>query len=44
MLSTTQMIRRLEGMVGTSDLSSWETDFVRSLVDRLERLHDKHFA
>ncbi len=36
MLSTTQMIRRLEGMVGSKDLSNWETRFVRSVVARLE--------
>ena len=36
MLSTTQMIRRLEGMVGTTELSDWETRFVASLVAKVE--------
>ena len=36
MLSTTQMIRRLEGMTGSKDLSDWEAGFVASLVERLE--------
>ena len=34
MLSTSQMIDRLAGMVGTKDLSDWETKFVQSLIDR----------
>ena len=34
MLSTSQMIDRLAGMVGTKDLSDWETRFVQSLIDR----------
>lgn len=37
MLSTTQMIRRLEGMVGSADLNDWETGFVTTLVLQLER-------
>lgn len=37
MLSTTQMIRRLEGMVGSKDLNDWETRFVGSLVQAVER-------
>lgn len=36
MLSTTQMIRRLEGMVGTKDLTDWESQFVRRLVERAD--------
>ncbi|MBX3704013.1 MAG: hypothetical protein KF822_09585 [Steroidobacteraceae bacterium] len=60
MLSTTQMIRRLEGMLDSRDLNDWEQGFVESLVqrveagqvtsltekqiDRLQALHDKHFA
>lgn len=36
MLSTTQMIRRLEGMVGSKDLSDWETGFVESLVEKVD--------
>ena len=35
-ISTTTMIRRLEGMIGTKDLSDWEHGFVRSLVERLD--------
>ena len=34
MISTSQMIDRLAGMVGTKDLSDWETRFVQSLIDR----------
>ena len=36
MTSTTTMIRRLEGMLGTKDLSEWEQGFVETLVERLE--------
>lgn len=36
MLSTTQMIRRLEGMAGSKDLSDWESGFVESLVSKVE--------
>lgn len=36
MLSTTQMIRKLEGMLGTRDLSEWESGFVRTLVGKVE--------
>ncbi len=36
MTSTTTMIRRLEGMLGTKDLSDWEQGFVETLVERLE--------
>ncbi len=34
MLSTSQMIDRLSGMVGTNDLSEWETGFVQGLIGR----------
>jgi hypothetical protein len=34
MLSTTQMIRKLEGMVDSKDLNEWENNFVKALVDR----------
>ena len=34
MLSTSQMIDRLAAMVGTNDLSDWETRFVQSLINR----------
>jgi hypothetical protein len=34
MLSTTQMIRRLQGMVGSKDLSDWESGFVESLAEK----------
>jgi len=36
MTSTTTMIRRLEGMLGTRDLSDWEQGFVETLVAKLE--------
>lgn len=36
LVSTTTMIRRLEGMLGTKDLSDWEQGFVETLVARLE--------
>ncbi len=36
MVSTNTMIRRLEGMLGTKDLSKWEQGFVETLVERLE--------
>jgi len=36
MTSTTTMIRRLEGMLGTKDLSDWEQGFVETLVAKLE--------
>lgn len=35
-VSTTTMIRRLEGMLGTKDLSEWEQGFVETLVAKLE--------
>ena len=36
MPSTTQMIRKLEGMIGSKDLSDWESGFVESLVAKLD--------
>lgn len=36
MVSTTNMIKKLGGMLGTKDLSEWETGFVKSLHDRVE--------
>jgi hypothetical protein len=36
MTSTTTMIRRLEGMLGTRDLSDWEQGFVETLAAKLE--------
>ena len=36
MISTSQMIARLAGMIGTKDLSDWETQFVKRLVERAE--------
>ncbi len=33
LVSTTTMIKRLEGMLDTRDLSDWEKSFVRSLVE-----------
>jgi len=60
LISTATMIKRLTGMLGTSDLNEWESNFVMSLerrlnagevtkltdnqVERLEELHNKHFA
>lgn len=35
MVSTTVMIQRLEGLLGTKDLNAWETSFVRSLAQRM---------
>ena len=35
-VSTTTMIRRLEGMLGTKDLSDWEQGFVETLVEKLD--------
>lgn len=35
MVSTAQMIKRLEGLLGTKDLTEWEHSFVRSLADRM---------
>lgn len=32
MISTLQMIRKLEGMVDTKDLNEWENEFVKSMV------------
>lgn len=36
LVSTTTMIRRLEGMLGTRDLNDWEQGFVRSVAARLD--------
>jgi hypothetical protein len=35
MVSTTKMIQRLEGLLGTKDLTDWEQRLVRSLADRM---------
>jgi len=35
MVSTTKMIQRLEGLLGTKDLTAWEQGFVRSLAARM---------
>ena len=35
MVSTTKMIQRLEGLLGTKDLTDWEQGFVRSLAARM---------
>jgi len=59
-VSTTEMLSRLEHLLGTKDLNDWEQEFVTSLmhasaigsltgfsdrqVEKLERLHNKHFA
>ena len=56
MKSTGQMIEQLEGLLGTSDLTDWESGFVETLVERkgkplsdkqteiMERIYRKHFA
>lgn len=36
MTSTTTMIRRLAGPLDTRDLSEWEQQFVRSIVEKLD--------
>jgi len=33
MVSTSTMVRRLEGLMGTNDLTAWEQDFVRKLAE-----------
>ncbi|MCP3017495.1 hypothetical protein [Cupriavidus basilensis] len=35
MVSTTQMIQRLEGLLGTKDLNDWEQGFVRKLAEHM---------
>jgi len=35
-VSTTEMIKRLCGLLGTSDLNDWEQQFVTSLQRRME--------
>ncbi|MDW3683063.1 hypothetical protein RA280_15160 [Cupriavidus sp. CV2] len=35
MVSTTVMLQRLEGLLGTKDLNDWESSFVRSLATRM---------
>lgn len=56
MKSVSQMIAQLEGLLGTKDLTEWETGFVETLVARkgqpltekqlevMERIYKKHFA
>lgn len=34
MVSISTMIEQLEGLQGTSDLTSWESEFVRNIVKR----------
>lgn len=36
MISTSQMILKLEGCLGTGDLTAWEEEFVANLVERLQ--------
>ena len=36
LISTTTMIRHLSGLLDTRDLSEWEQQFVRSLVEKLD--------
>lgn len=35
MVSTTTMIKRLEGLLDTDDLNDWEQQFVRSVATRM---------
>jgi len=35
MVSTAIMIQKLEGCLGTGDLTDWQEDFVRNLAERL---------
>jgi hypothetical protein len=35
MVSTTVMIQRLEGCLGTGDLTDWQEGFVRNLAERM---------
>lgn len=35
MVSATQMICKLEALLGTADLSAWEQSFVRNLAARM---------
>jgi hypothetical protein len=47
MKSLTQQIERLEAMVGTKDLSDWETDFVINIAqykDDTSRLSEKQLT
>lgn len=37
MRSVRQMLEKVEGLVGTGDLSRWEEEFVESLVSRREQ-------
>ncbi|WP_349609073.1 hypothetical protein [Cupriavidus sp. DF5525] len=36
LVSTTTMIKRLSGLLGTRDLSGWEQDFVRKLAEQAQ--------
>ena len=36
LISTTTMIRHLSGLLDTRDLSEWEQQFVRSLMEKLD--------
>ncbi|MNT23365.1 hypothetical protein D3C72_1587820 [compost metagenome] len=36
LVSTTTMIKRLEGLLSTRDLSEWEQDFVRKLAEQAQ--------
>lgn len=45
-VSTTTMIKRCQGLIGTHDLTQWEEGFIEGLVKRMEagevtRLTDK---
>lgn len=37
MKSIAQMLKQLSGLIGTDDLSDWETEFVGNVIDRVQR-------
>lgn len=43
MKSLGAMVKQLHGMVGTADLSEWETDFVQNVYDRSGEGEDTTF-
>lgn len=39
LVSTATMVEQLEGLLGTDDLSDWETGFVESMVEARDHQH-----
>lgn len=37
MISVAAMVKRLDGLLGTNDLTEWETEFVENVVERQEQ-------